>query len=99
MSVKVLLPTALDELTGKTREAQVESSDVRGLLADLEKSFPGIKDRLYLAGSKELNRHVNIYVNQEDIRTLNDLETELKSGDEVSVVPSIAGGRDDKGCL
>jgi molybdopterin synthase sulfur carrier subunit len=65
---------------------------VEDLIADLERQFPGFRDRLVEEGG-EIRRFINIYVNQEDIRFLQGAKTTLKQGDEVTIVPAIAGGR------
>ncbi len=91
MSVKVRIPTPLQKLTNNQAEVQVEAKNVNELLADLEKQHPGIKERLCDAEGK-LRRFVNIYVNEEDIRFLQGQETALKQGDDISIIPAIAGG-------
>ena len=89
--IKVLLPSAMYQWTKGAREVEVSSTSIKDLIEDLEKKFPGIRPRFYADG-KNLNRFVNIFVNQDEIRTLKEVDTELKDGDEVSVVPSQAGG-------
>jgi molybdopterin synthase sulfur carrier subunit len=93
MSVTVRVPTPLQKMTNNQAEIQAEGTSVKEILADLEKQFPGIKERLYDEQGK-LRRFINFYVNNEDIRFLQGEETAIKDGDEVSVVPAIAGGRD-----
>ena len=92
MPLKVLIPTPLRKLCQDKDVVEADGSTIRELIEDLEKKYPGIKDRLYAEGGKELNRFVNIYVNEEDVRFLKNAETPLSDGDEVSIVPSIAGG-------
>jgi sulfur-carrier protein len=91
MSIKVRIPTPLRTLTGGQDEVSVEGATVRAALDDLERNHPGIKDRLL--DDKGVRRFVNIFLNEEDdIRFLDGLETALKSGDSLQVVPAIAGG-------
>jgi len=91
MPVKVLIPTPLRNLTANAAEVQVEAGSVNALIAALEAMHPGLKERLCDDGGK-LRRFVNVYLNEEDIRFLKAEATELKDGDEVSIVPAIAGG-------
>ena len=95
MSVKVRIPTPLQKLTNNQSEVQVEAADVNELLAGLEKQHPGIKERLCDAEGK-LRRFVNVYVNEEDIRFLQGQDTDLKDGDDISIIPAIAGGASSK---
>ncbi|MBM4138679.1 MAG: MoaD/ThiS family protein [Nitrospira sp.] len=89
--IKVRIPTPLRSLTKNQGEVDVTADSITDLVNTLEASYPGIKARL-CDGSGELRRFVNIYVNEEDIRFLKGKDTTLKSGDEVSIVPAIAGG-------
>ena len=91
MPVKVRIPTPLQKLTDNSPEVQCAAKNINELLADLEKKHPGVKERLCDADGK-LRRFVNIYVNEEDIRFLQGQETALKDGDDVSIIPAIAGG-------
>lgn len=92
MPIKVLIPTPLRNLTGNAAEVAVEAGDVQALIAALDKAHPGLKERLCDDAGK-LRRFVNVYLNEEDIRFLKGEATALKDGDEVSIVPAIAGGR------
>ena len=92
MAVLVRIPTPLRAMTKGSAEVQATADTVDGLIADLERQFPGLRERLVEEGG-ELRRFINIYVNQEDIRFLQGAKTVLKQGDEVSIVPAIAGGR------
>ena len=92
MAVSVLIPTPLRKLTNDQDTVQVEAANVSELVAALEVQFPGIGGRLR-DESGELRRFINLYVNDEDIRFLKGKETELADGDNVSIVPAIAGGR------
>jgi molybdopterin synthase sulfur carrier subunit len=91
MSVTVRIPSPLQKITNNQAEITSEGTSIKDILADLEKQFPGIKERLYDEQGK-LRRFINFYVNNEDIRFLQGEETAIKSGDEVSIVPAIAGG-------
>lgn len=91
MAIKVRIPAPLQKLTRNQAEVSVDGGDVRELIENLEKSFPGIKDRICDEKGK-LRRFINIYVNEEDVRFLRQDETKLKDGDEVSIIPAIAGG-------
>lgn len=91
MAVTVKIPTPLRGLTGDQDTASVPPSDLRGVVSALEGMFPGMNERL-LDDTGELRRFVNIYVNGEDVRFLEGLTTALKDGDEVSIVPAVAGG-------
>jgi molybdopterin synthase sulfur carrier subunit len=92
MPVTVRIPTPLRALTKGTADVQAKGDTVDDLIADLERQFPGLRERL-VDETGELRRFVNIYVNQEDIRFLDNRATVLKDGDEVAIVPAIAGGR------
>ena len=91
MAVKVLIPTPLQKFTNNEATVEIGGDNIVGLLDSLESKFPGIKGRL-CDDSGELRRFVNFYVNSEDIRFLDGKETALKDGDEVSIVPAVAGG-------
>jgi len=91
MAVTVRIPTPLQEFTQQQDAVQVEGKTVKDVLAGLDQQFSGIRQRIYDDEGK-LRRFVNIYVNQEDIRFLQGEGTEVKEGDEVSIVPAIAGG-------
>jgi molybdopterin synthase sulfur carrier subunit len=89
--IKVRIPTPLRPLTKGQGEVQAQAKSIVELIDNLNASHPGIKDRL-CDETGELRRFVNIYVNEEDIRFLKGKDTSLKDGDEVSIVPAIAGG-------
>jgi len=90
MAVTVRIPTPLRTLTGGHDEVSAEGGTVAQVIEQLEASHPGMKDRL--CDEKGVRRFVNIYANDEDIRFLDNLETVLKEGDTLSIVPAIAGG-------
>lgn len=91
MSVLVRIPTPLQKLAGDKAEVQAEGSTLRDVVNSLAQQNEEFKSRL-LDESGELRRFVNVYVNEEDVRFLQKLDTPLKDGDEVSIVPAIAGG-------
>jgi sulfur-carrier protein len=91
MAVKVQIPSPLRSLTGGAEEVEVEAGDVAGVIEGLESRHKGLKDRL-CDPSGNLRSYVRIFVNDEDVRFLQDKRTRLKSGDTVSIVPAIAGG-------
>ena len=91
MPVKVRIPTPLQKLTQEKAEVEVSAKNIKDLIAALEKNYPGIKDRL-CDESGRIRRFVNVYLKEEDIRFLKQEETSLKEGDEISIVPAIAGG-------
>ncbi|MFO7311819.1 MAG: ubiquitin-like small modifier protein 1 [Bacillota bacterium] len=92
MAVRVRVPVLLRNLTGGQAEVAVEGSTVAEVLAALESRYPGVRARLY-DEQGALRRYVNIYVNDKDIRTLGGEATPVKDGDELAIVPAIAGGR------
>ena len=92
MPVELKIPTPLRKVTDGIDVFQAESDVLSGALALLNERFPGIEERLF-NDAGELHRFVNIYVNGEDVRFLDGLDTKLLSGDEVSIVPAVAGGR------
>jgi molybdopterin synthase sulfur carrier subunit len=91
MSVRVRVPTPLRKFTHGADEVSARGANVKAIVEDLEKHFPGIKERLCDETGK-IRRFVNVYVNGDDIRFLQNLETSLKEGDHISIVPAIAGG-------
>jgi molybdopterin synthase sulfur carrier subunit len=91
MPVKVRIPTPLRKLTGDEELVEVGPGTVGGAFAELQRRFPGIQERL-LDEAGQVRRFVNVYVNEEDIRFLDNNNTPLKDGDEVSIIPAIAGG-------
>ena len=92
MSILVRIPTPLRRMTNGEAKVELESSSVGELVEKLDSSFPGFKDRL-VDENGDLRYFVNIYLNGEDVRFLQGLETSTNSGDEVSIVPAVAGGR------
>ena len=94
MPVKVRIPSPLRTYTDGAETLDLDGSTVGELLASLTQKAGGIENRLFKGEgeSRKLNRFVNVYVNDEDIRFLDGLSTPVKEGDEVSIVPAIAGG-------
>ncbi len=90
MAVKVRIPTPLQRLTQGKEEVEGKPGTIIELVVDLDEKFPGIGERISDGG--KIRRFVNIYVNEEDIRFLKGEETVVKDGDEISIVPAIAGG-------
>ena len=91
MSVLVRIPTPLRRMTNGLDKVEMESSNLSELVEKLDTEYPGFKERL-VDENGELRYFVNIYVNGEDVRFLRGLETSTDSGDEVSIVPAVAGG-------
>jgi sulfur-carrier protein len=91
MALKVLIPTPLQQLTNNQAVVECEGGNVTEMLNSLESNCPGIKARI-CDEAGNLRRFVNFYVNSEDIRFLDGADTVLHDGDEVSIIPAIAGG-------
>jgi molybdopterin synthase sulfur carrier subunit len=91
MPINVRIPTPLRKLTNEQELVQVGAPTVGEAINELQKRFPGIAERL-VDDKGEVRRFVNVYVNEEDIRFLQNQHTVLKDGDEISIIPAIAGG-------
>ena len=91
MASKVRIPTPLRKLTDDQESIEIESNTIGGAIDELEGKFPGIKERL-VDEEGEIRRFVNVYINEEDIRFLENQDTPLKEGDDISIIPAIAGG-------
>ena len=89
--VLVRIPTPLRRITNGQDKVEIEAANVVGLIDGLEAQFPGFKERL-LDESGDLRYFVNIYLNGEDVRFLQGTATVTSAGDEVSIVPAVAGG-------
>ena len=87
----VRIPTPLRKLSGDREELNISAANVSELIEGLEQECPGIKDRI-CDEDGNIRRFINLYVNNEDIRFLNGIETELSENDNVSIIPAIAGG-------
>ncbi len=92
MAVKVRIPTPLQKLTNNQAEVEGGGATLKDLIEDLERQYPGFKERVCDETGK-VRRFVNVYVNEEDVRFQKGEATPLKDGDEVSIIPAIAGGR------
>ncbi len=92
MSVYVYIPTPFRRATNNADRVSLDAADVRELLDELEGQFAGLKG-LVRDEQGDVHNHVNIYVNSEAIEALQGLETALKDGDEVSIIPALAGGQ------
>jgi sulfur-carrier protein len=91
MAVKVRIPTPLMKLTSNQSEVTAEGATISDIFDNLESQFSGIKDRICEENGSP-RRFINIYVNEEDIRFLDGEKTAVKEGDEISIIPAIAGG-------
>ena len=91
MGLRVLLPAALRHLVGNQDEVHLSGKTVAEVMADLVSKFPELKKHLFKDDGK-LRNFVNVYVNEEDVRYLQEESTQVKEGDTISIIPSIAGG-------
>ena len=91
MSVLVRIPTPLRPMANGQKEVRLKGDSVREILENLVRDYPGVRERL-MDEKGEVRRFINIYVNEEDIRFLGGTETPIKDGDELSIIPAIAGG-------
>ncbi|WBL35592.1 MoaD/ThiS family protein [Tepidiforma flava] len=91
MPVNVRIPQPLRPLTGNQSTVTADGATLEALVANLESAYPGIKERM-VDEAGQIRRFVNIYVNGDDVRFLDGMQTALKDGDEVSIVPAVAGG-------
>ncbi len=91
MAVTVRIPTPLRKMTGGKDEVQVEGANVAEAIESLEANHPGLKERI-CEEDGSLRRFVNLYLNDEDIRFKDNLDSALTDGDELSIIPAIAGG-------
>jgi molybdopterin converting factor small subunit len=90
VAVEVSIPTILRSYTGGAKTVEASGPTLSALIADLEQHHPGIADRL--VDDAGLRRFVNVYLNDEDVRFLAGLETEVSDGDAVTILPAVAGG-------
>ena len=91
MAIKVRIPTPLMKLTDNQSEVSAEGETISDIINNLENQFNGIKDRICEENGSP-RRFINIYINEEDIRFLEGEKTTVKDGDEISIIPAIAGG-------
>jgi sulfur-carrier protein len=103
MAIEVRIPTILRTYTGGEKAVDASGETLAALIDDLEANHPGIKERLIEAkdgaeaqGDGDLRRFVNVYVNDEDVRFTGGLQTPLSDGDQVVVLPAVAGGSPDR---
>ena len=92
MAVTVKLPTILRKFSGNEAKVGADGATLRDVLGDLEGKYPGITKNV-IADDGGLHRFINVYLNDEDVRYLGSLETEITEGDTVSILPAVAGGR------
>jgi molybdopterin synthase sulfur carrier subunit len=88
---KIRIPTPLRKLTKEQELIEARGSNVAELIEDLDKNYPGLKERI-CDENGDIRRFVNVFLNDEDIRFLDDKSTAVKENDELSIVPAIAGG-------
>ncbi len=91
MAVIVRIPTPLRSFTGGKSEVETDGASVSAVIDDLESKCPGIKEKLF-DESGSIRKFLNVYLNDEDIRFMDSIDTEVKDGDSISLVPAIAGG-------
>ena len=91
MAKNVRIPTPLRKLTNNEEVVEIKATTIGEAIVELQSKYPGIKERL-VDEKGEVRRFVNVYVNEEDIRFLKNQQTPLKDGDEISIIPAIAGG-------
>ena len=91
MPAQIRIPTPLRKLTNDEEVVEVSAGTIGDAISELQTRYPGIKERL-IDETGAVRRFVNVYVNEEDIRFLQNQQTKLKDGDEISIIPAIAGG-------
>jgi molybdopterin synthase sulfur carrier subunit len=91
MAIEVRIPTILRTYTGGAKAVEGSGETLAELLTDLDAKYPGVRDRL-ITDAGSLHRFVNVYVNDEDVRFLGALEAKLSDGDNVTILPAVAGG-------
>jgi len=94
MPVSVYIPTPFRKLTGNRQNVEAEGKDVAEVLANLDKQYPGFHQLVFGSGN-EIPAHINVYVNKQEIASLDGIATKVNDGDEVAVIPAMAGGADD----
>jgi molybdopterin synthase sulfur carrier subunit len=91
MPTNIRIPTPLRKLTREQELVHANGTNIEEIIGDLDKNYPGLKERI-CDENGNIRRFVNIFINDEDIRFLEDKQTAVKEGDEISIVPAIAGG-------
>lgn len=91
MPVEIRIPAMLRTHVGGSKFVEGRPGPLRDLLKDLSEKYPGLRDQFF-SGNGDLHRFVNIYVNDEDVRYLNSLDTQVSEGDVVAILPAVAGG-------
>jgi sulfur-carrier protein len=91
MAIEVIVPTILRPYTGGQKAVEASGDTVSDLMADLDGRYPGLRSRIIGADGR-LQRFVNVYVNDEDVRFLGELDAKLGDGDQVTILPAVAGG-------
>ena len=91
MAIEVRIPTILRTYTGGQKAVDGAGDTINDLLSDLDAKFPGLRGRL-VTEEGGLHRFVNVYVNDEDVRFTGALDTQVKDGDSVTILPAVAGG-------
>lgn len=92
MAVQVRIPTPLRKFTGGSDAVEASGDSIASVLEDLDRNHPGLRERICEADGS-VRRFVNLYINGDDIRFLDNLTSKVEDGDEISIVPAIAGGR------
>ena len=90
MSITVSLPTILRPYAQDQRRVNGTGQTIGALIDDLDAKYPGLKDRIVEDG--DIRRYVNVYINSEDVRFLNGIDSQLTDGDEIDILPAVAGG-------
>jgi molybdopterin synthase sulfur carrier subunit len=91
MAITIRIPTPLRKVTNGADKASIKANSIEQAIDELENQFPGIKPRI-CDDSGKIRNFVNVYLNGEDIRFLNGIDTNISDGDEISLVPAVAGG-------
>ena len=91
MAVMIRIPTTLRPMTGGASEVEAKAGRLADVLASLEAVYPGFQERL-LDNSGQLHRFVNVFVNDEDVRFLDGLDTAVQDGETIAIIPAVAGG-------
>jgi len=91
MAVQVRIPTPLRKFTGGNEAVEASGDSIASILEDLDRNHPGLRERI-CENDGSVRRFVNLYINGDDIRFLDNLDSKVKDGDEISIVPAIAGG-------